>query len=168
MQTSCIIEPSPDILNFKDCGCGAIGGMIASLLVALLFHQPAAAQPASGRLTGLVRDAAGGLIAGAELVLEFRATGAERRILTGPTGEFEFADVGGGDYWLRAAAPGFAESRRLVRILPGQERREEIVLEPASISEQVTVYGNRLADSPAAFEEIPGSLSLLDAATLRA
>ena len=168
MQTGCIIEPSSDIRNCGGIGRAAIGRVVQGLLLAFLFHQTAAAQPAPARLSGVVRDAAGGLIAGAELVLEFRATGAERRVLAGPAGEFEFADVGAGDYWLRAAAPGFADSRRLLRIVPGRAHREEIVLEPAGIREKVTVYGNRIANSPAAFEEIPGSLSVLDAATLRA
>lgn len=164
----CNRQQSPNIANSKIRATLPLCHAVCGAVLACLFHLAAAAQPAPVSLSGLVRDSAGGLIAGAELVLEDRATGAERRTRTGPAGEFEFADIGAGEYWLRAGAPGFVESRRLVRLEPGLKRREELVLEPAGLMEQITVYGNRLADSPAAFEEVPGSLSVLDSATLKA
>lgn len=165
---TCKIQQSPDIANSKIRAIRPLCRAICGAFLACCFHQAAAAQPAPVRLSGLVRDSAGGLIAGAELVLEDRATGAERRTRTGPAGEFEFADLRAGDYRLRAAAAGFAEHRRLVRLRAGANQHEEIVLEPAGLMEQITVYGNQIANSPAAFEEIPGSLSVLEAATLKA
>jgi Fe(3+) dicitrate transport protein len=165
---NCKILQHPNIGNAISGRIAPLWGAILPILLACCFHQAAAAQAPAGRLRGVVRDASGGLIAGAELALESRATGAERRTRTGLSGEFEFVDLGAGDYWLRAAAPGFVESRRLVRLEQGAERQEEIVLAPAGLTEQVTVYGNRLADSGAAFEEIPGSLSVLETATLKA
>ncbi len=163
----CKIERSPDIVNSTSCPIRPLCRAACAAVFALCLQQFAAAQAPPARLSGLVRDSAGGVIVGAAIALEDRATAAERHTRTGPAGEFQFGDLRPGDYWLRAAAPGFVESRRLLRLAPGAGHREEIVLAPAGLVEQVTVYGNRIADSPAAFEEIPGSLSVLDGATLR-
>ena len=82
---------------------------IACLLTgALPSFQGALAQTFQGGLRGIVRDANGGLIPGAELSLVNDETGVSRSTFSNVAGEYSFANVQPGVYTLRADLDGFA------------------------------------------------------------
>ena len=90
-------------------------GLLALLVVAVLFCASSAAQNgASAGLSGVVTDASGAAVPGARLVLTFVKSGAERRQVSGPEGEFVFLRLSTGDYRLQVESLGFAASQKAI------------------------------------------------------
>lgn len=133
------------------------------LAVAAGLLQAAPEALHGARLTGRVLDPSGAAVPRAAVKLTLRATGGEWSQASDAQGTFGFENLGAGEYWLRVAAPGFADRNRSVLLRPGEHAELVIWLEPATLRQEVFVYGNRVA---AAVQEIPGSLEILDPATL--
>jgi len=107
-----------------------------------------------GPVSGIVKDPSGGVVPGASVIVK-PASGSEHQALTGADGRFK-VDMpdsdSGGDVTVVVRAGGFAEKSR--RVVDGDRGREiEIVLEPATLLETVTVTPTRgeqrLGDVPA-------------------
>src|SRR5215207_4366213 len=95
------------------------------------------------RVGGVVIDAAGAPVGGAEVSLSAGASAA-RRVTTGDDGRFVFADVRGTEGSLSVSAEGFARRELRWSVAGGDGVAEvEVVLTPAPLSERVTVTATR-------------------------
>jgi Ca-activated chloride channel family protein len=110
--------------------------LAAAVCLAVLIVAPAA-QTATGTISGSVKDSTGAAIAG--VTVQIAAKGSPpRTVLTDARGEFTFRRLGAGDYTLTATLTGFKPFTTRVPVSAGPAR-VHIVLQPAALSEQVTV-----------------------------
>lgn len=96
---------------------------------------------------GQVNDATGAAIAGAIVSLRQttadRLAGTERAATTDATGSFRFENIREGRYRLSVTGVGFATATEEIALAADEERRVELVLQPGTISERVTVTATR-------------------------
>jgi iron complex outermembrane recepter protein len=114
---------------------------------------------AQATVSGVVRDAGGGVISNATVVVRM-ADGSERQTVTAPDGRFTFERVPAGQATVVVRAGGFAERTQSVAA-PGQV---EIQLELAALQDRVTVTPTRTEQR---LGEVPASVSVLDRDTIR-
>jgi outer membrane receptor protein involved in Fe transport len=132
--------------------------LVAGAVPVLMARLAAAAQSAM-TIAGIVRDATGGIVSGATVIVEVQ--GAARWLtVTGPDGRFLLSGTAGATM-LIVRAPGFAESR----VVLNASRAEplQIVLAPAGVSAAVTVTATRTEQLTA---DVPAAVTLLDHADL--
>jgi TonB-dependent receptor len=111
---------------------------LVTTLVLLMTAGAADAQPASGTLTGTIRDSQGGLVPGVSVLVEHQASGA--RIQTVSRGEGQYTVTGlrtGDSYRVVVNLAGFREAEATVSIANGEVR--DFVLQLAEIREELTV-----------------------------
>jgi Fe(3+) dicitrate transport protein len=132
------------------------------LLLALAVATPALA---AAQVGGLVRDTSGAAVPGATVTLRRPAVAFERQTVTDATGRFSFEAVPPGDYEIAAQLDGFNVSRLGLRVADAP-LAVDLVLEPGSFAEEVTVMGTRLAGSEEMLRRIPGSVDILERTTL--
>jgi outer membrane receptor protein involved in Fe transport len=108
---------------------------------AFLFNQ-AAAQVTTATLYGLVTDASGAVVPGANVTLTNEQTGETLHKVSGTTGEFEFDFLRVGAYTLRIEAQGFKtyESKGIA-LTAGQQARQSYQVEVGSVDQTVSVEG---------------------------
>jgi iron complex outermembrane receptor protein len=136
------------------------GSIAFPFAVALFAGQIAA----TGPVTGVVRDASGQVIAGAAVVVR-SAAGVEQQTVTGPDGRFSVALPAAtpGEVTVVVRAPGFAETRQTIR--PGAaDRNVDILLQPAGLSEIVTVTGSRMEQR---LRDVPASVTVVTQEDIR-
>ena len=80
---------------------------IALILAGVATVRDLSAQTFTGIVRGLVRDADGAVVPGAEAVLRGDDTGNSRSVLSNAVGEYSFIHVEPGAYTLRIETPGF-------------------------------------------------------------
>ena len=131
-----------------------------AMFFALAVLGVAAATEAAD-VTGVVRDATGGVVQAATVIIR-PATGPEHQLLTGPDGAFTADVPAAGNLTIVVRAGGFAE---LSRMVPEADRPRsiDIVLEPAGILEALTVTAARGAVE----SDTPAATTVLTAETLR-
>jgi outer membrane receptor protein involved in Fe transport len=103
---------------------------------------PASAQsPTSGSLSGRITDSSGGVIPGVAVKLSGPALQGVRTAVTDPEGIYRFPDVPpGGDYKIEAARQGLQTvSQAGFQVFLGQEATIDLVLAPATVSQQIIV-----------------------------
>jgi outer membrane receptor protein involved in Fe transport len=128
------------------------------LMVSTAFTAAPAAvqQPApAASVAGTVRDAAGGAVAGATVVV--RAAGQDVRAVTGADGRFVVARPSGAAVEITVTAPGFAEGHLSVAASEAGTGLV-VVLGPAPVSAAVTVTATR-GEEPVA--DVPASVSVI-------
>src|SRR6266481_596036 len=110
---------------------------------ALLFCAAGAAAQASrvgATLEGIVRDTSGAVIPNSTITLHNPLTNQSRTVTTGEQGFFRAEQLAVGTYEVRVEQTGFAPYRQAgIGASLGQTVHLDIVLAPASASEQVTV-----------------------------
>ena len=122
----------------------------ACLLLCLAFAAVPSLWADSILVQGVVRDAGGAVVVGAEV----RVTSGEfsAGVRTNQEGQFSFVGVPGREGTLQVTAAGFAEKHQTWSAGSGLQVELEIVLRPSSVSQQVVVSAARteirLADSP--------------------
>src|SRR5580765_6353759 len=119
----------------------------ASLIVVALVcatHGTARAQAIAGsQLSGVVRDASGGAIPGAEVTATKIDTGAVRTVFTGVDGAYALPNLPIGPYQLKVVLQGFNTYIRDGIVLQvGTNPEINVTLAVGAISEQVTVTAN--------------------------
>ncbi|HXW05249.1 MAG TPA: TonB-dependent receptor [Vicinamibacterales bacterium] len=143
---------------------------ILSLLLLLSLPPATPSSPAIGpagqsvealSISGTVRDATGTVLAGAALIVRSPA-GAEEQTTSGPDGRFR-SPAPSGDIVLIVRAEGFAEQRRAIESTAPRSNLE-IVLQPATVSETVTVTAARLEQRTA---DVASSISVLGREAIR-
>lgn len=131
------------------------------LLLALAVAGPALA----AGVGGLVRDTSGAAVPGATVTLRRPSVAFERQTVTDAAGRFAFEAVPPGDYEIAAHLDGFNVTR-LALVVADAPLAVDLVLEPGSFAEEVTVMGTRLAGSEEMLRRIPGSVDILERTTL--
>lgn len=111
------------------------------LLVLLAFWiTPALAQSDTARLTGVVTDASGGVIAGVAVTATDLSTGAKLETTTNSDGVYVFPVLRAGTYLIEFAAPNFKKlSQPDVVLRVNQVLSINAQLEPGSVTDVVEV-----------------------------
>lgn len=108
-----------------------------SCLPLLGFAQSSAQSNAAlATFQGRVTDITGATLPGASVTLSNLATGLERILLTGASGEFAYTAAPGSRYRITVSASGFAP---VVREVEGETASVNFVLSPAALVEAITV-----------------------------
>jgi len=135
---------------------------LAILLLLLVFvPAPALAQAQRASLAGRVLDQNGAAVSGAVVTLRQAGTQVEFTATTGDAGDFSFAALPPGQYGLSASALGFATATSGVSLAAGESRDLELGLAAGALAEEVVVSSSRIAATPAAIEQLPGSVALI-------
>ena len=114
----------------------------ALVLASLVWGATPAQAQTVATVTGLVSDASGAVLAGAQLTLAHTGTGLTRTTTTGEDGRFVFAGVQPGDYELRAEMAGFQTYiRQALTLSVGDTFSLPLVLQIGSVEQAVTVSG---------------------------
>ena len=114
---------------------------LLSLSVPLLLAGLAFSQGGStGKITGAVTDQTGGILAGATITVTDTQRGTIRTLSSDQAGAYNAPELTPGTYSVKAQYPGFkATERSNIVVEVGREYRVDLVVEPGSQSEQVTV-----------------------------
>jgi hypothetical protein len=112
-----------------------------TLAAMLLGGAMANAQVLYGTVTGTVTDNTGAVIPKTAVTLTNQGTGAVRTAIAGPAGDYRFGDVLPGSYTVSVAASGNFSSftAKGIAVQVNREIRVDITLQPASVSQTVTV-----------------------------
>ena len=106
-------------------------------LATLVSAVPASAQ--NGRISGTVKDAHGGALAGATVRATNQATGASRRATSAADGSYTVADLAAGAYTVTASLPGLRPvTQRDVQVAAGGAASVDVTLQP-QVLEAITV-----------------------------
>ena len=84
------------------------------LLFALLTFATALAQVDTGVLTGVVKDNAGAMIAGAKVTIRNTGTNAQMELVTSASGSYVSPPLPSGTYRIEVSQPGFRTSARML------------------------------------------------------
>ena len=79
----------------------------SSFLFCIALSSTVIAQSGSGVITGVVRDASGAFVPGADIVLTERSTGIKHSYVTTEAGTYRTSPLSAGDYRVSAALSGF-------------------------------------------------------------
>ena len=117
-----------------------LGGFVLLGICLLLGTVQVSAQSARGTITGIVKDASGGIVPGAEISLVEKATGVPTTATTTDAGVYRVPYVPLGTYKITASLPGFKTAiADNVQVLLGQTVTVDFTLEVGQVSEMVTV-----------------------------
>lgn len=94
---------------------------------------------AQSTVTGVVRDASGGVLPGVEVLFTYEESGFEVTALTNSAGIYRQIDLPAGAYTIEARLPGFKSSVSQVQLDSFAEHTIDFSMEIGEISEQVTV-----------------------------
>jgi len=114
--------------------------LVLCLLVSSLPINALAQTATTSRITGIVRDANGAVIAGAAVKIQNKETHLERNVATNDEGRYVFPSLEPGDYDIVVDAKGFRKTT--VSPVAAQVSKSitvDVALEPGGTQEQVTV-----------------------------
>jgi hypothetical protein len=125
----------------------AIWSLAAAVCLLVLAGTPASAQTVTtGSLTGVVRDAQGGVLPGATVTAVHTPTGTSYDAVTDAQGRFNILNVRVGPYDITTTMSGFRdEKQQAVDVALGEQRAADFRMQLASVSETVTVTGQSVA-----------------------
>jgi Fe(3+) dicitrate transport protein len=135
-----------------------------ALLLATIFIPADAAAQSAATLRGRVVDPSGAVVPSA--AVSFRGPAVERVAVAGPHGEFSADGLTPGEYIVVAEARGFAPVAQTVVAVAGRAAWIELALQVPSLSEAVQVVADRIAGTAERVARIPGSVDVIDRATL--
>jgi len=118
---------------------------IAALVVAVVHVSSASAQ-ITGRFTGTVLDKSGAFIPGATVVVKNERTGEERTVVSNAQGRYVVTGLMPSVYTIKASFSNFAPLEYTgMQLLAAQEFALDLQLNPAGLSESVTVQAEQPA-----------------------
>jgi hypothetical protein len=119
---------------------GLIVGLVFTLAVSTAW-----AQTGTGRISGIVKDTSGAIVAGVTIIAVHEETGIRQQTVTTDAGLFVFASLPVGPYTIRTEVSGFRPVTRPKNLLTvGTDLNLTITIEPGNVQEAVTVT----AESP--------------------
>jgi len=119
---------------------GVVRVVTSAVLLWLVCGCFAEAQLFPGRITGVVRDAQGAVVAGATVKLTNPSTGQERTIVSDATGEFNFPQLPLGSFQLTVTKEGFRTTIISdIATAQGQVNNVDPVLAIGTVSSQIEV-----------------------------
>lgn len=104
----------------------------------ILFGLPAAFAQAFVEVTGEVKDASGAIVPNTTVSVANARRSALATTVTDSTGKFTLK-ISSGNYEMIVSAHGFAARRQALTISASQPARLEIILNPGSVREEITV-----------------------------
>ncbi len=111
-----------------------------TVFLLLLMGAFLQAQTVHGSLAGVVSDATGAVIPGAQVSLRNAETGATYQMSTTSAGVYRFEDVSLGKYTVTVGAPGFKTAiSKDVLVQIGTVSALDVVLQPGEVTDQITV-----------------------------
>jgi hypothetical protein len=114
--------------------------LVRTVILSVLFSGLAFSQVVGAALSGTVRDAAGGVIAGADVTVHNAETGADRRLLTDSNGHFAAPSVAVGPYQITASKQGFdSQTKTGLNLAVGQTAAVDFTLPLGEVRQVVTV-----------------------------
>ena len=114
--------------------------LASAVLLLFCLIGPAKAQTDTSSLAGLVTDATGGTVSGANVTLKNKATSSSRQIATGADGRYQFNLVAPGSYELSVEANGFKKFiTENVQLRVADEGTLNVKLDLGSVTESVEV-----------------------------
>jgi len=118
-----------------------LGLFLDSFIANLGLGPRAAAQSTyTAQLSGVVKDASGGVIPGAKVILTDETTGVGVTYSTENRGIYVFTGIRPGSYTIRVEAPGMApQERKGLTLAVSQQATLDFSLSPGKVSESVTV-----------------------------
>lgn len=114
-----------------------------ALAMFLSLAAGAAAQTETGRITGVVSDATGGILPGATVTAKHSGTGATRTLATDSSGQFVFANLQPGPYELVVELSGFNSNTAKLVLTVGSAANVDVKLDIAGARENVNVVAER-------------------------
>jgi outer membrane receptor protein involved in Fe transport len=110
-----------------------------ALAVLLALAIPASAQTETGRITGVVTDATGGILPGVTVNAKAVGTGATRTVVTDAAGQFLFANLPPAQYELTTELAGFNAANAKVTVSVGGAANVDLKMEVAGTKENINV-----------------------------
>ena len=99
-----------------------------------------------GRFTGTVADTSGAVIPGATVKVRNEKTGADRTVTTSESGVFFVTNLAAASYTITASSAGLNDAvYKETNLSVGQERTLNIVMQPTTVTSEVTVSAGELA-----------------------
>ncbi len=115
-------------------------GRCFAVVALLLLAVGLQAQSVHGSLAGVVTDSTGAVIAGAKVTIVNSATNSTYNAVTTSVGLYRFEDAALGTYTVTVSATGFKTTvTKNVLVQIGTVASLDVILQPGSISEEVTV-----------------------------
>jgi iron complex outermembrane receptor protein len=130
----------------------SLGLMVA--MVSLVLAAPTLAQAPAGRVAGVVKDATGAALPGANVVVTNNATNAAQSAVTGADGSYSVTGLAAGDYTVEVKMRGFTASKQTVTVPAEGAATVDVAMETA-LSEEVTVLGTRTEARSATESAVP-------------
>src|SRR5882724_4075713 len=104
----------------------------------VLFIGKLAGQTDRGLITGTVTDASGAAIPGATVLVKSEKTGEERAVKSNDAGYYSVTNLSPASYSVEGKAPALGPTQYAnIRLIVGQERVVNIILQPAAITQEV-------------------------------
>src|SRR5262245_4847770 len=117
-----------------------ISAVLRFCSMSVLLCAGLCAQETTGTITGTVRDATGGIIPDAAVVLRNAGTGVERRVNTGATGEYVATGLPVGNYEVTVEKQGFRKGTvSAIQLSVDSRVRVDFTLEIGSVVEVTSV-----------------------------
>ncbi len=96
---------------------------------------------ATGTIQGTVTDKSNAVVAGAQVIATFKATGLTRTATTNDTGSYRFDLLQAGNYEVKITKQGFATVIQTAELLVGQSAAVNVTLSPGATTTVVEVTG---------------------------
>jgi hypothetical protein len=131
------------LMSYKGhLGSVRVAGLCVLLAMTWTASQAVFGQALYGTLTGQVRDATGGAIPGADVVIVNLATNYTQTDVTNDIGNYTLRNVPVGTYRVSVSLTGFREAvLERVTVTAGVVTRENVTLQIGELSESITVSG---------------------------
>ena len=114
--------------------------MLALAFVLAANSNNALAQVSAASMNGTIRDASGGVVVGAAIVLKNVDTTVERRTRSNSDGNYAFLEVHPGNYTLQTSTAGFATQKsEPFTLVVNQTATFDFTLEVGNVEQAVTV-----------------------------
>ena len=123
----------------------------------------------AGRIVGTVTDASGAGVPNASITVVNERTGQERKVNGDAAGSYVVPYLASSSYKVTVQQSGFAQWQTTgIPLSVGQERTVNIVLQPASVTTEVTVSGGELTQVDTSSAAIGANVNAREVATLAA
>src|ERR1700723_1598985 len=133
--------------------------IVVCLAIFLLISGAALAQD-TGTFTGTVHDTSGAVVAGAEVNVGNQSVGVNKTVTTNADGDWVIPYLTAGPYNIAVTAKGFKKYQaKGVVLRVGQTAKVDVTLEVGSISNEVTVVGQGLAQVETESAQVGGTIT---------
>ena len=112
---------------------------VLAVAVLLLTAVTAGAQTETGRITGVVTDATGGILPGVTVNAKAVGTGATRTVVTDSAGQYVFANLPPAQYELTTELAGFNSANAKVTVSVGGAFNVDLKMDVAGTKENINV-----------------------------